>query len=81
MTVKFREVGNSITVTIPKSIVDQLGLSQGMEANIKAENNHIIVVPNTFNGKVTIKSLFSNYSGNYKPTEINYGGPIGKEVW
>lgn len=81
MAVKFREVGNSITVTIPKNIVCQLGLSQGMEADIKADNNSIIVIPKLTNKKVTIKSLFAGYVGDYKPTEINYGEDVGKEVW
>ena len=34
MTVKFREVGNSITVTIPKQIVTRFGLEQGVEADV-----------------------------------------------
>ena len=80
MTVKFREVGNSITVTIPRSIVDQLGLVQGMEANIQTDNDNIIVVPKK-KCKITIKSLFSGYSGNYKPTEIDCGKNVGNEIW
>lgn len=81
MTVKFREVGNSITVTIPKNIVTQLRLVQGMEANIETDDNTIMVKPIITPQKVTIKSLFAGYSGDYKPTEIDWGEPRGKEVW
>ena len=81
MTVKFREVGNSITVTIPKNIVSKLGLSQGMEANIETVDNTIIVKPQIKKTKITINALFSNYTGNYKPNEFDWGEPRGTEVW
>lgn len=81
MTVKFREVGNSITVTIPKNIVTQFGLVQGMEANIESLNNTIIVKPVMVRKKVTIRSLFVGYSGDYKPTEIDWGETRGNEIW
>ena len=81
MTVKFREVGNSMTITIPKDIVTRCGLFQGMEASIEEENNTITVKPIVSNKKITIKTLFENYHGNYVPTEIDWGNPIGREVW
>ena len=81
MTVKFREVGNSITVTIPKNIVSRLGLTQGMEADIETVDNSIIVKPQIVKTKVTIKSLFSGYHGNYKPDEFDWGESRGAEVW
>lgn len=81
MTVKFREVGNSITVTIPKSIVVQLGLSQGMEANIETNNDVIMVKPKVKTNKVTIKELFNGYLGDYKPSEIDWGETRGNEIW
>lgn len=81
MTVKFREVGNSITVTIPKNIVVAYGLRQGMEANIESNGDTISVKPIMKADRVTIKSLFANYHGDYKPTEFDWGGAVGKEVW
>ena len=81
MTVKFREVGNSITVTIPRNIVTQLSLVQGMEANIETRDNTIVVKPISVYQKVTIKSLFADYHGDYKPTEFDWGESRGAEIW
>lgn len=81
MVVKFREVGNSITVTIPKHIVTNFGLEQGMEAEIEVEKGYIKVTPLATKEKVTIKSLFAGYNGEYTPTEIDWGEPKGKEEW
>ena len=81
MTVKFREVGNSVAVTIPKHIVTQLGLSKGMVANIETQDNIIIVKPSRDNDRPTIKSLFAGYSGDYEPEEIDWGEKKGNEIW
>lgn len=79
MTVKFRNVGNSMSVTIPKDIVKKFNIVNGTEANISEKNGAIIVEP--IRKKVTIKSLFQGYSGDYKPTEFDWGQPVGRELW
>ena len=28
-----------------------------------------------------IIELFADYSGDYKPTEFDWGEPVGEEVW
>ncbi len=81
MKVKFREVGNSLTITIPKDIVNALGLKKGTEAEINMENDKILVVPQTVDSNVTLKSLFKDYKGDYKPNEIDWGDRKGNEVW
>lgn len=81
MTVKFREVGNSITVTIPKHIVTRFGLEQGMEADIEEQDGFIRVTPLTRKKKVSIKSLFAGYTGDYTPSEVDWGETKGNEAW
>ena len=81
MIVKLREVGNSMTVTIPKDIVSNLKLSAGMETDITAENRHIILKPVSKDNRITLKSLFENYQGSYTPEEFDWGERKGKEVW
>lgn len=81
MSVKFREVGNSMTITIPRDIVLQLGIVKGNEANIELYDNGFIVEPIVTREKVTIKSLFKKYNGTYKSNEIDWGNPKGREIW
>ena len=81
MTVRLREVGNSMTITIPKNIVKQFQLTQGIEVSIEAQEDYIMVKPVKARNKVTIKSLFQDYSGDYKPSEIDWGEDRGKELW
>ena len=81
MIIKFREVGNSMTVTIPKEIVSRLEIKQGMEADISMSDDTITVKPLYQKDRVTIRSLFEGYKGDYTPGEIDWGEPRGKEVW
>ena len=81
MTVKLREVGNSMTVTIPRDFVSQLSLTQGTEFDVGLNDGNIILKPLNVKQKVTIKSLFANYHGDYTPTEYDWGAPVGREVW
>ncbi len=79
MVVKFREVGNSIGITIPKEFVRQLRIRRGEEANIEVQSGNMVVKP--IKPNITIKSLFADYNGDYKPAEFDWGEPKGKEVW
>ena len=81
MTVRLREVGNSMTITIPKSIVKNFNLSQGSEVSIETQDDVILVRPIKQHHKVTIRSLFSGYTETYKPSEIDWGCQRGNEVW
>ena len=81
MMVRLREVGNSMTMTIPKIIVKEMNLFQGMEVSVETADDAIMVKPVKQQEKVTIKSLFSGYKGTYKPTEIDWGEDRGNEVW
>lgn len=80
MSVKLREVGNSMTITIPKAIVKKYNLIQGSEVSIEAYQDYIVIKP-LQKEKVTIRSLFKDYIGNYIPSEIDWGEERGKEIW
>ena len=45
MRVKVRKVGNSLTVTIPKEIAMELGLSADMEVDVGVRDQAVIMEP------------------------------------
>jgi antitoxin component of MazEF toxin-antitoxin module len=47
MRVKVRQVGNSLTVTIPKEIAMELDLSADMEVDVSACDQAVIMEPTT----------------------------------
>ena len=81
MTVKLRSVGNSTTITIPRDVVKLYNLTQGSEVSIEAVNDGILVKPVEHHQDVTVRSLFAGYTGDYKPTEVDWGDKRGNEIW
>jgi antitoxin component of MazEF toxin-antitoxin module len=45
MRVKVRQVGNSITVTIPKDIAMDLGITPKMEMDLSVRDNVVVMEP------------------------------------
>lgn len=43
MTRKILQIGSSVGVTIPKSILDKLGLEAGEEVEVREENGEILL--------------------------------------
>ena len=78
--------GNGQGVLIPKATVEESGLSLGDLLTITvSKEGFIILKPEgrryRRQKKVTIAELFNGYSGDYQPTELDWGSPQGKEIW
>lgn len=82
MTTSIQKWGNSQGIRIPKYLLDAVKLTTNDEIIIRAENNTLIIekAAQTATRK-TIKELFADYDGVYKPQEVDWGEQVGKEVW
>ena len=81
-----RKWGNGQGVLIPKATVEESGIALGDYLEIEVSPDGFIVLKPTGHRfkrrkKVTIAELFEGYSGNYQPTEPDWGAPQGKEMW
>jgi len=72
--------GNSQGVRLPKIFLDELNMSEGNEVEILKQDNVIIIKPASGKRK-TIQELFVDYKDDYKPEEIDWGEPVGGEIW
>lgn len=45
MRVKLRKVGNSYTVTVPREIIDEMALEEGVEFDIVAREDRVVMEP------------------------------------
>ena len=52
---------------------------EGEPLTLHAEDNKIVIEPAT--KRKNIKELFEGYDGNYETKEVDWGEPVGKEVW
>jgi|APHig6443717497_1056834.scaffolds.fasta_scaffold42302_1 antitoxin MazE len=79
MIAKVQEWGNSQGIRIPLSILREAKIASGQEVNLSVENEKIVIKA-TYCRK-SIKELFAGYNEQYEPQEIDWGTPVGKEVW
>lgn len=79
MTTSIQKWGNSQGIRIPKILLDTVNWTENEEIIITVEDGKLII-EKTENRK-NIKELFQDYKGEYKPEEIDWGSPVGDEIW
>jgi len=81
-----RKWGNSQGVLIPKSTVEESGLTLGDVLDIAVDpEGNIVLRPEKVRfsrrRRVTIEELFADYTEEYQPAEPDWGEPQGQEMW
>lgn len=72
--------GNSQGIRIPRYILDaaQFDFDETVEIDVVDGK---IVIKKMAERRKTIKELFDGFDGEYKEKEIDWGKPVGNEVW
>lgn len=72
--------GNSQGIRIPRYILDaaQFDFDETVEIDVIDGK---IVIKKMAERRKTIKELFEEFDGEYKEKEIDWGKPVGNEVW
>ena len=72
--------GNSLGVRIPGAIAKSLGLKEGSEVRVEADDGRVIIEPapkDTYNLKALLKKItHENLHGS-----VETGQPVGREEW
>ena len=72
--------GNSMAVRIPQYILKSLDIADSDELELFMENEKIVIKKAKKKYK-TIQERFKGFDGVYEGSEINWGDPVGNEVW
>ena len=80
MEATIQKWGNSQGVRRPKVMLEDVKGKEGERINKKTEKDRI-VIEKIEPQKKTIEELFAGYDGDYIPEEIDWGAPVGDEVW
>lgn len=82
MHAKIQKWGNSQGLRLTKSLLADAQLGVGDEVDISFKGGIILVTPSKkIRGKHNLKDLVSRIPKDYKTGEIDWGKPIGEEVW
>ena len=82
MLTKVKKWGNSQGMRFPKFLLKEAQIDVGDDVNISIKQGKIIIEPvKKIRKKYRIKELVSKMPKDYKPKEVDWGSPIGKEEW
>jgi len=70
--------GNSLGIRIPNLIVRELSLKNGSLVDINENGNEIIIKPVQ---KYKLAEMLDEINEQNLHEEINWGKPVGKEIW
>ena len=74
--------GNSLAVRLPAHVVEACDLTEGTELDVRHEAGAIVLVPDTRGrGKYTLRQLVARITKRNRPERVEFGRPMGREVW
>ncbi len=73
--------GNSQGVRLPKHLLESAGIGEQETVEIVAKNNVILIKKIDAKRRKTIKERFQGFKGAHDAEIIDWGGPVGNEIW
>src|SRR5688572_3773115 len=80
MKTSIQTLGDGLGVSLPPAVLRARGLSEGSEVEILACNEGIILIP-VGKGKSRLEDLVSQITDNNMHELVDWGPPVGGEVW
>ena len=82
MLTSIQKWGNSQGLRFPKVILEEAHLSVGDDVNLSVHDGKIVVEPiRKVRDKYEIQALVAQMPNGYQAEEMDWGAPVGKEVW
>ena len=82
MISKIQKWGNSQGLRLNKNLLEDAQIDVGDEVDLSIEDGRIIISPaNRIRGRHKLENLVAQIPSDYKPSEYNWGKPVGGETW
>jgi len=82
MVTKVQKWGNSQGLRLAKQVLEEAGISIGDPVDVSTRDGVIVIAPvRHVRGKQSLRELVSRIPRNYRPKELDWGRPIGREEW
>lgn len=83
MQLSIRNIGNSFGLILPKNVLDKYSLTNHDMVELTFTDEGMFVKPIIRQKKRrTIQELFANYpDGFIEESEVDFGTPVGDELW
>jgi antitoxin MazE len=80
MSVTLHKWGNSVGLRVPKPLLEQLGLKEGAQVDLKVEGDRLVIERHRPK-RLTLQEVLKGFTPDDQPGEVDWGPPVGKEVW
>jgi antitoxin MazE len=80
MHVRVQKWGNSLAVRIPKPLAEDAEVKEGTVLNLAVSEGKVIATP-VSKKKLSLKQLLAKVNKKTLHDEIDFGSPVGREIW
>ncbi|NQT72086.1 MAG: AbrB/MazE/SpoVT family DNA-binding domain-containing protein [Chloroflexi bacterium] len=82
MVTKIQKWGNSQGLRLAKHVLEDAHISVGDDVEVTTRDGMIVIAPaRRIRGKRNLEELVSRIPKGYKGEELDWGIPVGQEVW
>jgi antitoxin MazE len=82
MVTKVQKWGNSQGVRFPLKVLQEANIAVGDEVDVTVQEGRIVVTPSDqIRGRYRLEELLARMPEDYEPVEVDWGAPVGREVW
>ncbi|HJX35047.1 MAG TPA: hypothetical protein VJ373_07720 [Desulfatiglandales bacterium] len=82
MVTKIQKWGNSQGLRLARQILQDACISVGDDVEVAVREGMIVIAPvRRVRGRQSLQELVARIPKNYKPKEMDWGKPLGNEVW
>ena len=84
MKIAFLKWGNSLALRIPKAFAQEIGATVGKAANMEVREGKLVVEiakPKRRRRRYTLEQLVAGIRPENRHCELEWGPPVGNEVW
>lgn len=80
MRTRIQKWGNSLALRIPKPFAAEMGLEKDGEVELSVEKGRLVIEPPSA-PSYTLEELLAEVRPSNLHGEIDWGPPVGKEIW
>ena len=82
MLTKIQKWGNSQGLRLTKNVLEDARLEVGDEVDVAVRDDIIVIAPiRKIRGRYRLEDLVAQIPEDYHANEVDWGVPVGKEVW
>lgn len=82
MITKVQSWGNSQGLRLNRQVLDEAHIAVGDQVDLSVRDGVILVAPaKRVRGGCDLRTLVARIPRGHKPEEIDWGKPVGREVW